>query len=197
MSSSSPDPLSAELRRKRTVLRHLKHQKFTASLKALVASQPHAFSVSLLSAIRELHPTAPVPARPTVDEAPAQLTADDDKKLMHHIRSFPRGSSGGIDRFCPQLLKDFLHGGVPLIASEFLTALRTFVNIHLAGQVLPEVNRLFNPALLIPLKKPNTEDPRPIAIGLTLRRLISKIAVSYTDTAADTIFRGSQLGVGG
>jgi hypothetical protein len=197
VSSSSPDPLSAELRRKRTVLRHLKHQKFTASLKALVASQPHAFSVSLLSAIRELHPTAPVPARPTVDEAPAQLTADDDKKLMHHIRSFPRGSSGGIDRFCPQLLKDFLHGGVPLIASEFLTALRTFVNIHLAGQVLPEVNRLFNPALLIPLKKPNTEDPRPIAIGLTLRRLISKIAVSYTDTAADTIFRGSQLGVGG
>ena len=49
---------------------------------------------------------------------------------------------------------------------------------------------------MIPLRKPDSDDPRPIAVGLVFRRLASKIAVKYGITASRSRFAGSQVGVG-
>src|SRR5260221_12269435 len=87
--------------------------------------------------------------------------------------SFPAGSAGGPDGLRPQHLRELLQcrGNGPV----FLTALTAFVNMGLSGRCPPLVAPIFFGGQLLAMSQ-KTRGVRPIAIGLTLRRLVAKVA---------------------
>ena len=107
--------------------------------------------------------------------------------------SFPAGSAGGPDGLRPQHIRDMLlcrESG-----SEFLTALTAFVNLVLAGDCPADVASVFfGGRLIAPNKK--SGGIRPIAVGFTLRRLVSKCANTFGINQLKGVFHPHQLGVG-
>jgi hypothetical protein len=92
------------------------------------------------------------------------------------VGSFTPGSSGGQDGLCPQHLADMINHHVGETLNESLTE---FINFVLAGDVLEAVSSTFFEATLLALMK--SGDIRPIAAGLTLRRLVAKVACALAN----------------
>ena len=105
----------------------------------------------------------------------------------------PAGSSAGPDGLRPQHLEDLKN--CQERGSDLLTALTGFVNIALLGHCPREVAPIFFGGRLIALEK-KSGGTRPIAIGLTLRRLASKCANSFGVERLKSSFSPRQLGVG-
>ena len=113
--------------------------------------------------------------------------------VMTAIRSFPSGSSGGIDGFTPQHLKDLV--GEAGLESPLVVALTGFVNTLLRGDC-PEaiIPILFGGRLIALAKKEG--GIRPIAVGSVWRRLASKCASTYAIRATRDLLAPRQVGVG-
>ena len=107
------------------------------------------------------------------------------------VRSFTPGSAGGIDGLKPQHLKDLLF----LQGSSLEDSLTAFVNLVLAGGVPGPVRPSFFGATLIPFTKKGG-GIRPIAVGLTLRRLVAKVAAAAAAPLCAPTLSPLQLGVG-
>ena len=112
---------------------------------------------------------------------------------MTAIRSFPSGSSGGIDGFTPQHLKDLV--GEAGLEGPLVVALTGFVNTLLRGDS-PEaiIPILFGGRLIALAKKEG--GIRPIAVGSVWRRLASKCASTYAIRATRDLLAPRQVGVG-
>ena len=120
----------------------------------------------------------------------------DRRSVLEGIRSFPPGSSGGPDRLKPQHLKDMTEDSLGEDAKNLLDALVLFFNeIVFKGKVPMEACAFFYGGNLIALSK-KCGGIRPIAIGNTLRRLASKIAMSTVTELQKELFWPHQLGVG-
>jgi len=107
--------------------------------------------------------------------------------------SFPAGSAGGPDGLRPQHIRDMLlcrEGG-----SELLSALTVFVNMVLAGSCPKNVAPVFFGGRLLALNK-KSGDIRPIVVGFSLRRVVSKCATSFGTIHLTGFFHPHQLGVG-
>ena len=90
--------------------------------------------------------------------------------MLTAIRSFPNGSSGGIDGLRPQHLKDLTAGTNGVAGQDLLVALAKVGNIMVAGNVPePIINVLYGASLCALNKKDG--GLRPIAVGSVLRRL--------------------------
>jgi len=96
-------------------------------------------------------------------------------ELIKAIKQIAPGSAAGWDGLRPQHLQDMLQNANPV---GLPSTLCEFVNMVLAGGVHPSVRHAFFGASLHALKKKNG-GLRPIAVGLTLRRLTSKLANRY------------------
>ena len=131
-------------------------------------------------------PTLPFP----VDNL-EPLTVSPDQ-VLRAIRSFPPGSSGGVDGLRPQHLKDMTERQV---GESFVKSISKFVNLVLAGGVPVEVRPHFFGATLLAFNKKDG-GLRPIAVGLTLRRLVSKVACSSATVQCLDFLKPRQLGVG-
>jgi len=108
--------------------------------------------------------------------------------------SFPAGSSGGPDGIRPQHLKDLLLWRES--GSDLLTALTAFVNMTLAGKCPADAAAISFGGRLIALNK-KAGGICPIAVGFTLRCLVSKCANTYAATYLATYFKPILLlGVG-
>jgi hypothetical protein len=94
------------------------------------------------------------------------------------IKSFPAGSTEGLDGVRPQRLKD-LTSPYTGIAGQRLTAiLAILANMCLAGRIPLDVRPVFFGATLCALAKKGG-GIQPIAIGSTLRRLLQKLPVGH------------------
>jgi len=107
--------------------------------------------------------------------------------------SFPAGSAGGPDGLRPQHLLDLLLSNES--GPELLSALTAFVNLVLAGGCPARVAPIFFGGCLLALDKKDG-GVRPIAIGFTLRRLVSKCANSFGSERLRSYLCPRQLGVG-
>jgi len=146
-----------------------------------------------LRLLQEKHPAASedtgVLPRPVPDSALSVSEAD----VRQSVLSFPAGSSGGPDGLRPQHLKDLVlcrESG-----SDFLAALTLFVNSVLAGSCPQGFAPYFFGGRLLALGK-KSGGIRPIAVGLTLRRLVCKCASSFGSKRMVSSFHPRQLGVG-
>jgi hypothetical protein len=81
------------------------------------------------------------------------------------------------------------------VGGPFGETLAEFCNLVLAGGVPNEVRPAFFGASLFPFTKKDG-GIRPIAVGLTLRRLVAKVACSRAMESCKTVLAPTQLGVG-
>ena len=124
---------------------------------------------------------------------PDSVLSVSEVEVRHAVLSFPAGSSGGPDGMRPQHLKDLVlcqESGV-----DFLTALTGFTNTVLAGLCPKDMSPFFFGGRLIALNK-KSGGIRPIAVGVCLRRLVSKCASSHGTARLAPLFGPRQLGVG-
>ena len=185
----SPDHLLAQ-----AVTTKLEDGNLRAAIRLMCSDDtPAALSMENLKRLQEKHPQAQPIGGPSPD--PAQFTplSVEEAEVRRAILSFPAGSSGGPDGMRPQHLKDLLlcrESGAGL-----LTALTAFVNLTLAGQCPVDAAPIFFGGRLIALNK-KSGGLRPIVVGFTLRRLVSKCANAYTAAQLASYFKPIQLGVG-
>jgi hypothetical protein len=136
------------------------------------------------------HPPAPLDRRnlPVSTDPPLSITSKD---VLKAVKSFTSGSAGGPDGLRPQHLANMVgpQGGTLLDA---LTELMSFI---LSGGVPDEVRPTFFGATLFAFAKKDG-GVRPIAVGLSLRRLASKIANSKALDLCSSLLAPRQLGVG-
>jgi len=99
--------------------------------------------------------------------APLQCIASD---IVSALRPFKPGSGAGPDGLRPQHIQDMVQESGTL----FISSLVNFVNHVLSGGVPEPVRHVFFGANLHALRKKDG-GLRPTAVGLTLRRLTSKV----------------------
>ena len=131
---------------------------------------PDAETASIL---RDKHPSkAPSSSSAVTSSLTTTQYHTDESEVLQAIRSFPNGSGGGLDGLKPQHLKDLVGSGGREHESRLLKSLTHFVNLVLDRCVPQEIRSIFFGASLCALRKKDG-GVRPIAIGNTLRRLIS------------------------
>ena len=122
------------------------------------------------------------------------------RSLREIILGFPRGSGAGPSGLRPQHLQDILRTDAGASAS-LLAAVDSFVKMCLDGEVPQSATPFLCAANLVPLKKPPTPEGqvaiRPVAVGETLRRIVSKVAMHSPHTTEEIqSFLPFQCGVG-
>ena len=112
------------------------------------------------------------------------------------IRSFKKGASGGPDGLSPQHLVDMSGQDLGDVAEKFLDSIVDFINlVVLPGKVPAEIRDSFYGANLTALSK-DDGGVRPIASGLTLRRISAKICMWKIKSFCEKEFSPHQTGVG-
>lgn len=91
-------------------------------------------------------------------------------QVTNAIKHFPISSSGGIDGLRPRHLKDLISFTCGDSSTKLTSSVAKLVNVIRSGNICSRLLPVFYGAALIALAKKNG-DIRPIAIGLTWRRL--------------------------
>ena len=177
----------------RAVATKLEDGNLKAAVRLLVSDEaPVMPSAESLAKLREKHPPATLDSNSLpVPPLDSSLTVS-EFEVRKAIASFPAGSSAGPDGFRPQHLKDLVNCNEA--GADLLTAVTVFVNLVLAGKCPTKWLPLFGCRLIALNKK--SGGIRPIVIGLTLRRLVSKCANTVGISRLQTFFCPRQLGVG-
>jgi hypothetical protein len=148
-----------------------------------------------LSALKDKHPAATTSTHNIVDPMTAADFVDPDE-ILHALKTFPKGSSGGLDGLNPQHLQDMF---VNVVESSTKTAnlriLTDFINILLTQPIPNAVRPIFFGARLIALNKPGG-GVRPIAVGGSLRRICSKVVNKSATKELQDSFMPQQFGAG-
>ena len=118
-----------------------------------------------------------------------------DRAIIDAIKSFPAGSSGGIDGLRPQHLKDMISVQNGDASEKLVARLTEFTNLCLSGKVPRTIRPIFCGATLCALNKKDG-GIRPIAVGCTLRRLVAKIAFKSVQEKIASKMTPVQLGFG-
>ena len=152
-------------------------------------------SIEVRNKLLEKHPPPRTQINlPPTSDTPNIVCSKNEVKLA--IKSFKPGSSGGPDGLLPQHLLDLTSEEIGEPAIRLLDALCNFFNkIVFPGNVPKEICATLYGANLIALSKP-CGGVRPIAIGLTLRRLAGKIVMKKLYGKCEELFFPNQLGVG-
>ena len=146
-----------------------------------------------LQKLQDKHPAASGGLDDLPDINPDSALSVTEIEVRQAVLSFPAGSSGGPDGMRPQHLKDMMlcrESG-----TDFLAALTGFTNVVLAGLCPKEVSPFFFGGRLLAMNK-KSGGIRPIAVGVTLRRLASKCANTRGAARMAPLFGPRQLGVG-
>ena len=161
--------------------------RYRDAVAALSQPPPITPSDTSLSQLEALHPPAASlpPLSPEVSSA----------HVIHDIRSFPRGSAGGRDGMHPQFLLDILSRTAAPLRSSTLACIADLVATMLQGRIPADLGPLLSSASLVGIPKPSG-GIRPVAVGLTLRRLVGKVALQFVREEVTSHLHPLQLGVG-
>lgn len=91
-----------------------------------------------------------------------------EKDAFYSIKSFPNGSSAGIDGLLPQHLKDLTFPSTGEVGLRLLKSITALSNYMLSGKVQSEFIKVMYGASLCALDKKDG-GVRPIAVGNTFR----------------------------
>ena len=118
-----------------------------------------------------------------------QLSQD---QVSAALRSAPRASHPGPDGLRFEHLRQ-----LSLSTPDILQTLTKFINNLITGKGAPKwYYLLMSSGCMIALAKPGSTDVRPIAMGGTLSKLISRTIQRSKQKAFDAVFRPTQYGVG-
>ena len=165
-----------------------------AAIRLLISDDTAAApSVESLAKLKEKHPVSSLQATALPTSQQSRCLSVEESEVRRAVLTFPAGSAGGPDGLRPQHIRDMLlsrEGG-----SELLSALTAFVNMVLAGRCPKDVAPVFFGGRLLALNK-KSGGIRPIVVGFSLRRLVSKCATSFGTKHLTDFFHPHQLGVG-
>ena len=178
----------------RVVAAKLEDGNLRADVRILCSEDsPAQPSLDGLARLQAKHPPATLSCSDLPSPDGCQPLEVEESEVRKAILSFPAGSAGGHDGLRPQHLKELVlcrESG-----QELLTDLTAFVNMVLAGRCPKTVAPVFFGGRMLALNKKGG-GIRPIAIGLTLRRLASKCANSAVIAHLRPEFAPRQLGLG-
>lgn len=145
--------------------------------------------------LKEKHP--PPPGNLNLPPCPTPASDNDriwvtTAQVKAALRSFPPATAGGIDGLRPRHLKDALSIGGGNDTRLHLS-LAHFCEVSINGQIPEFARKVFYGAVLTPFKKLDG-GVRPIACGLTLRRLATKIVLRQELRAINKALLPSQVG---
>ena len=175
---------------------HVKSNQLSKAASALISDPPVAVSPAVIDEMKSKHPeardidVARKLALRAVDGGAACQT--EKESLCKAVRSFPKGSAGGTNGLRPQHLQDAL---ASLFQHDLVNELAALCNSLLRGDIPSEVKPWFFGGKLAAL--PKTDGTlRPIAVGDTLRRLTSKLALEEVSNDIRSYLEPIQVGVG-
>jgi len=145
---------------------------------------------STLELLLPMYPSVPTDRRqaPPPHATPFRCGAE---QLVRALNSFKPGLAAGPDGLTPQHIKDMV-GGVS--STSFLERLQDFINLILGGGVPEKVPPYFFGAKLHALRKKDF-GLRPIAVGLTMHRLPSKVENRWATECSMSLLFPRHLGV--
>ena len=146
-----------------------------------------------LKEMKSKHPEALPPTLPVSGLLPDAVRFDTDL-VRKKVDGFPAGSAAGASGTRPQFLKDILACPNKAAGADALTSLTNLANHMVAGLAPRELAPFIAGAPLMALVKAGG-GLRPIAIGETIRRLVSKCCCEATTEEAKVIFGPLQVGV--
>ena len=124
-----------------------------------------------LEELNRHHPRHQLPE--WTDPLTAPLCPDSDF-VLETLKKFPRASSPGYSKLCPQHLLDAIVGTTAPSAQDCFESLTRWISVALSGKMDKRVTSWLTGAPLTALyEKQGQEGIRPIAVGETLHRLIS------------------------
>lgn len=171
------------------VLRKVAEGHLSAAVRMLEPMTIAPATPATCAILEGLHPPRPLPDGVPLAHAPYQARVED---VIAAIRTFAPGTAGGRDGLTALHLKHALSvGGSDILLDDLLSV----VNRALAGDMPPTLRPYWASAPITPLLKPNG-GIRPIAVGLTLRRLVSKVALAGVLPAVSEYLQPHQVGVG-
>ena len=145
---------------------------------------------STLLELQRLHPQSDLPVHV---QPPGVSLEVSDQTVLLMLKSFPKGTATSRSGWSPQhLLECALPQTNVSVFSEHLTAV---VNLFLSGRASAEIAPFVASANLVPLLKKDSSI-RPIAVGETLRRLISKCCTESVTRKVADMLSPLQVGVG-
>ena len=110
------------------------------------------------------------------------------------ILSFPNGSAAGPDKKVPQIFKDLVSNSTGSGGLNFLKSPTKLINLIGDGKIPEPLRPLFGAKLIALIKIDG--GLRPITIGNTLRRIMSKCAGSKALSERRIFFGNVQVGCG-
>ncbi|XP_061706329.1 uncharacterized protein LOC133517161 [Cydia pomonella] len=153
-------------------------------------------NLDTLQALQTKHPPAPSTPYfldpPTASQVCLQINS---KETLDAIASFKTGSAAGLDGISPQHLKDLISYSSGDAGEQLLNSITKLINKMYTGNINPDIVPILFGANLIALNKKDG-GVRPIAVGTTLRRLASKLAVRHIISKLKPHFEPIQLGFG-
>lgn len=186
---NSESSLSGNIKRAKQCAQDARYGKAVAALLSLGTAEVNEESVEEM---KSKHPEAATPGIPD-GPAPAPLQFEEEL-VLKKVESFPTGSAAGASGTRPQFLKDMMACPNGSAGAAALKALTKLTNHLVAGLAPREVAPFLAGAPLMALNKPGG-GLRPIAIGETLRRLVSKCCCQATAEDSKKIFGSLQVGV--
>jgi len=178
------------IRRATECAQDARYGKAVASLLSLGLCAP---SEETLREMKSKHPEAELPVLPS---GPLPDPVRFDKVLVRKKVEgfFFIGSAAGASGTRPQFFKDILSCPNKAVSDEALTSLTNLANHLVAGLAPRELAPFVAGAPLMALAKAGG-GLRPIAIGETIRRLVSKCCCEATVEDAKIVFGSLQVGV--
>lgn len=167
-----------------------RYAKAVAALLSLGTCSPT--DKAAIAAMMEKHPAAPAPLLPV--GPPPPLVVFPSEIVKGRLQSFPNSSGAGGSGFRPQYFKDIVACPNTFVAGESLESLTSLVNCVAAGKAPRVIAPFLSGAPLIALNKKGG-GLRPIAIGESLRRLVSKCCCFASADDAKSFFGSLQVGV--
>ncbi|XP_062510283.1 uncharacterized protein LOC134186046 [Corticium candelabrum] len=153
---------------------------------------PHD-DLSAVSELQERHPYHSLPVWITEIPAPLVVTSS---SVLEALRGFPKASSPGGAKLRCQHLLDVIEGSTTSSAQDCLANLTDLVCFLLSGQAHPSIAPWLTSAPLTVLYK-KQGGIRPIAVGVVLRRLTSRLCCSAVrQNCPDVFLPTGQIGVG-
>ena len=151
----------------------------------------------VVDALREKHPSSPddlnLPAPPENSQMTPKVATK--KEITSAVNSFPSGSAAGPDGIRPMHLKNLLGRDTGAAGEALKETLTSFINLILRGEVPEFARACFFGASLCALSKKDG-GIRPIAVGNTWRRLVTKIGLRPLSNDLGLYLRPTQLGFG-
>ena len=160
----------------------------------LTQKPPSVVTQSVVAEMKAKHPEPrhPIDWTSLRDVHFSAAASVDDDLVQKMISSFPRGSAGGPSGLKPQHMKDALQEG---FRDELLRLLAQVINKLAQGDAPDSIRPFISGANLVAMPK-DSGDNRPIAVGETLRRLVSKCLLDRVNDDARTRLEPVQVGVG-